>query len=220
MVEMRETSQILQRATRRSLVILDEIGRGTSTYDGVSIAWAVAEYLHDVIGCKTLFATHYHELCALAAARPRVRNFSVAVRQWQDEIVFLHKLIPGGANRSYGIEVARLAGLPRSVLGRAREILAALETASSQEDSIALPVHGVPPLNSGQLALFLGPDVGRPPGAVSAPGAAGRTPAAPARPPAEEAVLQKLRGLDCDNLTPRAALELLAELATRLHSAQ
>lgn len=222
MVEMRETSQILQRATRRSLVILDEIGRGTSTYDGVSIAWAVAEYLHDVIGCKTLFATHYHELCALAAARPRVRNFSVAVRQYQDEIVFLHKLVPGGANRSYGIEVARLAGLPRSVLGRAREILAALETASSQEDSIALPVHGVPPLNSGQLALFLGPEIGRSPGAASPTGRAakaGPAPAAPARPPAEEGVLQKLRGLDCDNLTPRAALELLAELTARLHSA-
>jgi DNA mismatch repair protein MutS len=220
MVEMRETSQILQRATRRSLVILDEIGRGTSTYDGVSIAWAVAEYLHDVIGCKTLFATHYHELCALAAARPRVRNFSVAVRQWQDEIVFLHKLVPGGANRSYGIEVARLAGLPRSVLGRAREILAALETASSQEDSIALPVHGVPPLNSGQLALFLGSEVGRPPASpTERPARATRTAAAPARPPAEEGVLQKLRGLDCDNLTPRAALELLAELTARLHKA-
>lgn len=222
MVEMRETSQILQRATRRSLVILDEIGRGTSTYDGVSIAWAVAEYLHDVIGCKTLFATHYHELCALAAARPRVRNFSVAVRQWQDEIVFLHKLVPGGANRSYGIEVARLAGLPRSVLGRAREILAALENASSQEDSIALPVHGVPPLNSGQLALFLGNEVGPPPGTEERSAKPARRPAAPARaparPPAEDNVLSRLRGLDCDNLTPRAALELLAELTTRLHT--
>ncbi len=221
MVEMRETSQILQRATRRSLVILDEIGRGTSTYDGVSIAWAVAEYLHDVIGCKTLFATHYHELCALAAARPRVRNFSVAVRQWQDEIVFLHKLVPGGANRSYGIEVARLAGLPRSVLGRAREILAALENASSQEDAIALPVHGVPPLNSGQLALFLGGEIGPPHGADERPAKSARrasaAPArAPARPPAEDNVLSRLRSLDCDNLTPRAALELLAELTTRL----
>ena len=221
MVEMRETSQILQRATRRSLVILDEIGRGTSTYDGVSIAWAVAEYLHDVIGCKTLFATHYHELCALAAARPRVRNFSVAVRQWQDEIVFLHKLIPGGANRSYGIEVARLAGLPRSVLGRAREILAALESASSQEDAIALPVHGVPPLNSGQLALFLGGEIGPSQGADERPAKSPRRPAAaparaPARPPAEDNVLSRLRSLDCDNLTPRAALELLAELTTRL----
>jgi DNA mismatch repair protein MutS len=181
----------------------------------VSIAWAVAEYLHDFVGCKTLFATHYHELCALAAARPRVRNFSVAVRQWQDEIVFLHKLIPGGANRSYGIEVARLAGLPKAVLSRAREILAALETASSQEDSIALPVHGVPPLNSGQLALFLGAPV------APAKAAAGRAPKpsrAPALSPAQEEVLTRLRGLDCDHLTPRAALDLLSELATRLHT--
>src|SRR5262245_26536043 len=97
MVEMRETAHILQHATRRSLVVLDEIGRGTSTYDGMAIAWAVAEHLHDRIGAKTLFATHYHELTALERARPRVRNFSTAVREWKDEVVFLHKLQPGGA---------------------------------------------------------------------------------------------------------------------------
>jgi DNA mismatch repair protein MutS len=127
MVEMRETAHILAHATRRSLVILDEIGRGTSTYDGVSIAWAVAEYLHDAVGAKTLFATHYHELCALSQKRPRVKNVSIAVTERRGEIVFLRKIVGGGASRSYGIEVARLAGLPRSVLARSRQILADLE---------------------------------------------------------------------------------------------
>ena len=127
MVEMRETANILHHATRESLVVLDEIGRGTSTYDGLSIAWAVAEQLHDKIGAKTLFATHYHELTALAATRPRVRNMQVAVKQWKSDIVFLHKLVEGGASRSYGIEVARLAHLPPSVLARAKELLAQLE---------------------------------------------------------------------------------------------
>jgi DNA mismatch repair protein MutS len=128
MVEMRETAHILSHATRRSLVVLDEIGRGTSTYDGVSIAWAVAEHLHDRIGAKTMFATHYHELTALAEARPRVRNFSTAVKEWKDDIVFLHKLVEGGASRSYGIQVARLAGLDKSVVARAKQILMKLET--------------------------------------------------------------------------------------------
>jgi DNA mismatch repair protein MutS len=127
MVEMRETAQILAKATRRSLVILDEVGRGTSTFDGVSIAWAVAEHLHDTIGARTLFATHYHELVALADTRPRVRNVSVAVREHASEIVFLRRVVPGGANKSYGIDVARLAGLPRHVIGRSREIMSKLE---------------------------------------------------------------------------------------------
>ena len=127
MVEMSETSAILHTATRRSLVLLDEIGRGTSTYDGVSIAWSVSEHLHDVIGCKTVFATHYHELTQLASELPGVRNFTVAVREVGDQVLFLHKLIPGGADRSYGIEVGRLAGLPSSVIGRAKEVLALLE---------------------------------------------------------------------------------------------
>ncbi len=127
MVEMREAAAILAGATRRSLVVLDEVGRGTSTFDGVSIAWAVAEYLHDAIGARTLFATHYHELCALAETRPRVKNVSVAVREHQGEVVFLRRVIAGAASRSYGIDVARLAGLPRSVIARARQILAQLE---------------------------------------------------------------------------------------------
>lgn len=127
MVEMRETAQILGKATRRSLVILDEVGRGTSTFDGVSIAWAVAEHLHDAIGARTLFATHYHELVALADSRPRVRNVSVAVREHKNEIVFLRRVVPGGANKSYGVDVARLAGLPKQVIARSREIMTRLE---------------------------------------------------------------------------------------------
>ncbi len=132
MVEMSETSAILHTATRRSLVLLDEIGRGTSTYDGVSIAWSVSEHLHDVIGCKTVFATHYHELTQLANELPGVRNFAVAVREVGDQILFLHKLIPGGADRSYGIEVGRLAGLPPAVIARAKEVLALLEGEGAQ----------------------------------------------------------------------------------------
>jgi DNA mismatch repair protein MutS len=130
MVEMRETAAILSKATRRSLVVLDEVGRGTSTFDGMSIAWAVGEYLHDAIGARTLFATHYHELVDLADNRPRVRNVSVAVREHKGEIVFLRRVVPGGANKSYGIDVARLAGLPRSVIARAREVMAQLEDGS------------------------------------------------------------------------------------------
>jgi DNA mismatch repair protein MutS len=130
MVEMRETASILAMATRRSLVVLDEVGRGTSTFDGVSIAWAVAEFLHDAIGARTLFATHYHELIALAESRPRVRNVSVAVREHKGEIVFLRRVVPGGANKSYGIDVARLAGLPRSVIARSRQIMSQLEGGS------------------------------------------------------------------------------------------
>jgi DNA mismatch repair protein MutS len=127
MVEMNETSNIVNNATERSLVILDEIGRGTSTFDGLSIAWSVAEFLHDKIKARTLFATHYHELTKLAAERKGVCNFNVAVREWNDQIIFLRKIIPGGADKSYGIQVARLAGLPKEILDRAKEILSHLE---------------------------------------------------------------------------------------------
>ncbi|RLA85750.1 MAG: DNA mismatch repair protein MutS, partial [Deltaproteobacteria bacterium] len=127
MVEMKETAAILQGATPRSLVILDEIGRGTSTFDGLSIAWAVAEYLHDVKGPKVLFATHYHELTELASRLPGVKNYHIAVREWKGEVVFLRQLLPGGMSRSYGIQVARLAGLPQEVIGRAKEVLSELE---------------------------------------------------------------------------------------------
>ena len=138
MVEMRETASILAKATRRSLVVLDEVGRGTSTYDGVSIAWAVAEHLHDAIGARTLFATHYHELVALADSHPRVRNVSVAVREHKGEIVFLRRVVAGGANKSYGIDVARLAGLPKQVIARSREIMSRLEGSAQLGSSAQL----------------------------------------------------------------------------------
>src|SRR6185503_10738819 len=129
MVEMRETAEILAHASPRSLIILDEIGRGTSTFDGLSIAWAVAEYLHDTpgLGSRTLFATHYHELTDLARTKPRVANAHFAAREWNDEVVFLRRLVEGGASRSYGIQVARLAGLPDPVIRRARKVLENLE---------------------------------------------------------------------------------------------
>jgi DNA mismatch repair protein MutS len=135
MVEMNETSNIVNNASERSLVILDEIGRGTSTFDGLSIAWSVAEFLHDKIKARTLFATHYHELTRLAAERTGVCNFNVAVREWNDQIIFLRKIIPGGADKSYGIQVARLAGLPKEILDRAKEILSHLE----KPDGITAP---------------------------------------------------------------------------------
>ena len=129
MVEMNETANILRHATQNSLIILDEIGRGTSTFDGVSIAWAVAEYLHDnsAVAAKTLFATHYHELTDLPLTRERIKNYNVAVKEWNDEIIFLRKIISGSASRSYGIQVGRLAGLPDCVIDRAKEILHNLE---------------------------------------------------------------------------------------------
>ena len=184
MVEMRETSTILAAATKRSLVVLDEVGRGTSTFDGVSIAWAVTEYLHDAIGARTLFATHYHELCALARSRERVRNWSVAVREHAGDIVFLRQLIEGGANRSYGIDVARLAGLPSSVVSRARHILDQLE--GNREL-----------VQSHQLSLF---------DAAAAP-----PPAADDDGDATELV-RRLRDVDPHRITPLEALMLLAEL--------
>src|SRR5437870_1725015 len=127
MVEMNETANIVNNASERSLVILDEIGRGTSTFDGLSIAWSVAEFLHDKIRARTLFATHYHELTKLAAERKGVANFNVALREWNEQIIFLRKIIPGGADKSYGIHVARLAGIPKEILDRARDILSHLE---------------------------------------------------------------------------------------------
>src|SRR5262245_8787627 len=150
MVEMRETANILAQLTPRSLVILDEIGRGTSTFDGISIAWAVAEHLHDAPERpRTLFATHYHELTALAAERPRVRNLSVAVAEWKGDIVFLRQIVAGPAPRSYGVEVARLAGVPQSVVARARALLTQLEAGAG-------PAARRPPAEHAQLALFAG----------------------------------------------------------------
>ncbi|MGH7607054.1 MAG: DNA mismatch repair protein MutS, partial [Gemmatimonadales bacterium] len=186
MVEMSETSAILHAATARSLVLLDEIGRGTSTYDGVAIAWAVTECLHNVIGCKTIFATHYHELTQLTEELAHVRNFNVAVREAGDEIVFLHHLEPGGADRSYGVHVGRLAGLPPAVVARAWEVLKLLEAGHHV-------AHQQPPqpLDARQLALFGGP---RP-----RPG-----------PAAVDPLLAELDSLDVETLSPLEALNRLA----------
>lgn len=165
MVEMTETARILNTATSRSLVILDEIGRGTSTYDGLSLAWSIVEHIHNAIGCRTLFATHYHELTDLADQLAGVRNFNVAVKEWDDQVVFLHQIVPGAADKSYGIHVAQLAGVPRSVNDRAREVLAHLEAqhdaaeGSNFKESARLPrpsSNGHRPRLTGnwQLTLF------------------------------------------------------------------
>ncbi|MFH1529246.1 MAG: DNA mismatch repair protein MutS [Pseudomonadota bacterium] len=192
MVEMNEAAEILRKATRRSLVILDEIGRGTSTYDGLSIAWAVAEYLHDVLGARTMFATHYHELTQLTATKPRVCNWNIAVKEFNDEIFFLHKLVEGATNRSYGIQVARLAGVPAPVIGRAKEILASLEDGTDPRKVInkGRPVRRKPKTGMGDLFSAL-------------PQPEPLTPSA---------VELKLRSVDPNGLTPLEALTLLYDL--------
>ena len=146
MVEMVETAAILNHATPRSLIVLDEIGRGTSTYDGLAIARAVAEYVHNHprLGCKTLFATHYHELTALADALPRVRNYNVAVSEDRGNVVFLHRIAPGGADRSYGVHVAQLAGMPTGLLNRAWELLKDLERGPKTTAAQVPAVRGAP----------------------------------------------------------------------------
>ncbi|HKU41162.1 MAG TPA: DNA mismatch repair protein MutS, partial [Polyangiales bacterium] len=189
MVEMRETANILRGATRRSLVILDEIGRGTSTYDGLSIAWAVAEHMHDVIQCRALFATHYHELCDLAEVRSGVVNFNVAAREHGEQVVFLHRLLPGGANRSYGVAVARLSGVPEVVLARARAILRELEASGSVGPQARA---GKLASGSAQLDMFAPPA------------------------PTVSAAEATLRELDIDRMTPVDALVTLARLKSLL----
>jgi DNA mismatch repair protein MutS len=187
MVEMVETAAILNQASDRSLIILDEIGRGTATFDGLSIAWATVEYLHDVLGARALFATHYHELTALARRLSGVTNVTIDVREWHDEIVFLHKVKPGAADRSYGIQVAKLAGLPDEVVGRAREVLALLEKTESRKNA----------RNGGldELPLF----------ALSRPTV--RTEAAGPSP-----VEQAIDALAPDDLSPRQALDVVYRL--------
>jgi DNA mismatch repair protein MutS len=189
LVEMRETAEILDQATRKSLVILDEIGRGTSTFDGLSIAWAVAEHLHDApsLRPRTLFATHYHELVELAAAKPRIRNAHFEVREWGHDVVFMRRLAEGGASRSYGIQVARLAGLPEAVVARARQVLATLEAGGARG-----------PARPPQLSLF-----------DAAPRESGPS-------PTESAALDELRRLDADRLAPLDALLLVHRLCAAL----
>jgi DNA mismatch repair protein MutS len=143
MVEMNETANILNNATDRSLIILDEIGRGTSTFDGISIAWAVAEYIHTKLRARTLFATHYHELTELALTMDRVKNYTVAIKEWNDQIIFLRRVVEGGADKSYGIQVARLAGLPQAVIQRAKEVLANLEKAEFNELGEPVAAHKI-----------------------------------------------------------------------------
>jgi len=196
MVEMKETANVLRRATRRSLVVLDEIGRGTSTYDGLAIAWAVAEHLHDVIGCRALFATHYHELTELAQTRPRCENWSVTAREHQGDVIFLHKLLHGAASRSYGVACARLAGVPEPVLARARAILGDLEKGAALPGGAHASLRGRTRAGRTQLDLFGG--------------------AAPEGPPEEHAALQTLRNVDVDRLTPLEALQLIATLKQTL----
>jgi DNA mismatch repair protein MutS len=184
MVEMSETSAILHNATAQSLVLLDEIGRGTSTYDGVAIAWAVTEHLHDRVGCKTMFATHYHELMQLPERLQHARNYNVAVRESGDTVVFLHRLEPGGTDRSYGIHVGQLAGLPDPVVRRAREILDTLEGEHRM-------VPGQPSWTTrdpGQLALFS---------------------------EQPDPMVEELRSLDVNTLTPLEALNRLADFKRR-----
>jgi DNA mismatch repair protein MutS len=193
MVEMQETAHILRHASARSLVLLDEIGRGTATFDGLSIAWAVAEHLAGAPGGgpKTLFATHYHELTDLAAHMPGVGNLHVSAREWQDSVVFLRKIETGGSDRSFGIQVARLAGLPSAVVVRAQEILANLERTEFDREGrprLARSDGDAAPVRARQLALFSGE---------------------------EEALLEDLRKVDVERLTPLQALTLLAELQKR-----
>jgi DNA mismatch repair protein MutS len=191
MVEMTETARILHAATPSSLVILDEIGRGTSTYDGMSLAWAVVEYLHDTVGCRTMFATHYHELTELAATLSGLRNYNVAVREWQEQVVFLHKILPGAADKSYGIHVARLAGVPAQVVERAKQLLAQLENEH-------LDARGQSKLNRRgkklkandlQLTLFAAP---------------------------EHPLVDELRQLKLEETTPLAALQWLEDWQKRV----
>ncbi len=189
MVEMRETADILAQASRRSLVILDEIGRGTSTFDGLSIAWAVAEYLHDTKGveARTLFATHYHELIALAESKARIHNAHFEVREWNEEVIFLRRLVEGGANRSYGIQVARLAGLPTPVVERARSILLDLEGGELPGEK-GRSVRGA---QDGQLTLALLPQ---------------RSTALGIKEEAEKECIEALKGLDPNSMSPIDAL--------------
>lgn len=208
MVEMQETAYILQNATNKSLVILDEIGRGTSTYDGMSIAWAIMEYLHDTIGAKTLFATHYHELISLAEKLPRAANYSVAVKESAEEgVVFLYKILPGGVDRSYGIEVGKLAGLPGEVTAKARQILHDLEEGIMEEGIAQELMDARKRVSAGQLGLFPQTSAGKNSGVKS-----------PLSPTYERLHhnLESLKKLNLNEMTPLQALNELNRLKKEL----
>jgi DNA mismatch repair protein MutS len=193
MVEMRETANILRRATRRTLIVLDEIGRGTSTYDGLSIAWAVAEHIHDTIGARTLFATHYHELCELSTTCPGLANYSVAAKEIGADVVFLHRLVKGGASRSYGIAVARLAGVPEAVLARAKAILASLERGAALPSGKPSSMRGRDARGRVQLDMFGGEPIAT-------------------EPVRQHPVLATLAQVDVDRLAPIDAWQLVLKL--------
>ncbi|MCC6981971.1 MAG: DNA mismatch repair protein MutS, partial [Bauldia sp.] len=186
MVEMVETAAILNQAGPRSLVILDEIGRGTATFDGLSIAWAAIEHLHEVNRCRALFATHYHELTELARSLPRLVNATVRVKEWKGEVIFLHEIVPGAADRSYGIQVAKLAGLPKRVIERARQVLSELEESDRRSPSAR---------KLAELPLF-----------------AAQAAEEPVAPPEPDALREALAALRPDDLSPREALEALYRL--------
>jgi len=192
MVEMVETAVILNQASERSLVILDEIGRGTATFDGLSIAWAAIEHLHESNRCRALFATHYHELTALSAKLPRLFNATVRVKEWQGDVVFLHEVLPGSADRSYGIQVAKLAGLPAPVIARAKSVLAKLEAQDRGQTARAL---------ADDLPLFAVPS---------------RAAAEPAPPSETEKLVEAVKALHPDEMSPRDALEALYALKAKL----
>ena len=193
MVEMTEVANILKNATPRSLIILDEVGRGTSTFDGLSIAWAVAEYIHDAkhIGARTLFATHYHELTDLAVTKEGVKNFNIAVKEWGDRIIFLRKITEGGTNRSYGIQVARIAGVPEEVIIRSREVLKNLEKGEFDEVGMPKIARGRKSSlkNRAQLNLFMDD---------------------------EDMIMRELTELDTLNMTPLEALQKISAWKDKL----
>ncbi len=203
---MIEVANILNNATDRSLVLLDEVGRGTSTFDGISIAWAVAEYLHETAGrrCRTLFATHYHELTEMALLFSRIKNVHVKVKEWNDQIIFLRKIDHGSCDHSYGIQVARLAGVPRKVIIRAREILSNLENMEFSADHtpmLARRGEMTTAAMAEQTSLFY---------------ASGSIGAAESVAPE---IVKRLQALDIDDLTPVDALNLLAELKRKAEQA-
>jgi DNA mismatch repair protein MutS len=193
MVEMNEVANILKHASRRSLIILDEVGRGTSTFDGLSIAWAVAEYLHDAghLGARTLFATHYHQLTDLAVTKEGIKNFNIAVKEWGDRIIFLRKIMEGGTNRSYGIQVARIAGVPDEVISRAREILNNLEKGEFDEAGMPKIARGKKQdqKNRNQLSLFIDDNV---------------------------AIINEIKALDILKMTPLDALSRISQWKEKL----
>jgi DNA mismatch repair protein MutS len=186
---MTETANIINNATERSLVILDEVGRGTSTYDGLALAWAITEHIANKIKCRTLFATHYHELTELAELFTNIKNCNVSVREWMDEVVFLYKILPGGTDKSYGIHVAKLAGVPQSILDRSKEILEELESSFTKEvTSDRLAKHKTKQPDKDTLFVQK-----------------------------HKSVLEKLASTDVNNLTPIEAINLLNQIKNEIN---